>query len=176
MAKSRAVKQELRQELEKRFEDSSASILAEYRGLKCEEINALRKELRKVGCDFKVLKNRVAQKAIDVKGEEYTALRSSLKGPIGIAYVKSDVAAGAKALLAFAKDHENLKIKGGLLDGQLLSDKDIKALSELPSKEVLLGRIVGTLVAPHRGLLTVLNGVGTKVVRVIGAIKDKKAE
>ena len=70
--------------------------------------------------------------------------------------------------------NENFKIKGGLLENESLTTEQLKSISELPSKEVLLSKIIGSIVAPHRGLLHVLNGVSSNLVRVINAIKEKK--
>ncbi|MDD9951749.1 MAG: 50S ribosomal protein L10, partial [Zetaproteobacteria bacterium] len=161
MAVTREKKEELREQFAERFNKASASVVAEYSGITAVELAELRVELRKVDTEFKVLKNRVAKKSLLDKAEGCKALEEKLKGPIGVAYMYGDVAAGAKALLAFAKENDKFKVTGGVMEGKSLSSGDVKALSDLPSKEELLGRIVGTLVSPHRGLLQVLNGVGT---------------
>lgn len=175
MAKDKAAKHALREDLAGRFNKATASVIAEYRGITAKQMAELRVELRKANTEFKVIKNRVAKKAIEQEASESQALGKQLVGPIGIAYMYGDVAAGTKAMLAFEKSHEKFKVTGGVMEGKALSVADLKALSELPSKEVLLAQIIGTLVAPHRGLLHVLNGVGTNLVRVINAIKDTKS-
>lgn len=175
MAINKEKKQALRVECAERFNKANASIVAEYRGISAGDLATLRVELRKVACEFRVVKNRVAIKAIENDAQDSKAICDKLVGPVGVTYIYGDVAAGAKALLNFAKDHEELKITGGMMDGRALSVDQLKALSDLPSKEVLLAQIIGTLVAPHRGLLSVLNGVSGKLVRVINAIKDTKA-
>ena len=78
-------------------------------------------------------------------------------------------------MLEFSKGHGNLKVTAGHMEGAVLSAEELKAIADLPSKEVLLGQIVGSIVAPHRGLLGVLNGVSRNLVQVINAIKDKKS-
>jgi large subunit ribosomal protein L10 len=176
MARSKQSKLALCEVLGEKFSRATATLVAEYRGLTAEEIRLLRRDLRNVGSEFKVVKNRVAMKAIDQHSIETTLLKDKLKGPVGIVYVYKDVAAGAKALMAFSKDRENIRIKAGVLDGKVLSPADIKILSDLPSREVLLGRILATLKSPHSGLVTVLNGVNSKLVRVLSAIKDTKSE
>ncbi len=173
MAKSKAVKKVLKEEYLGLFDKAHASIVAEYRGISAVELAELRVGLRKAGASFKVVKNRVAKIALETHESE--KLAAELTGPIGLAYMYGDVAAGAKALLEFEKKHEVFKVRGGVMDGRLLSYNDLKSLSELPSKDVLLAKIIGTLISPHRGLVTVLNGVGSKLVRVIGAIKDQKS-
>lgn len=171
---SRAKKEALRAEAGDRFNKAGAALVAEYRGLTVAELTELRTELRKVGAEFKVTKNRVLKKAIELDAEGSTALSDKLVGPVGVLYLYEDVAAGAKVAVEFAKSHEKFVVTGGIMDGAAVTEGDIKAISDLPSKEVLLGQIVGSLVAPHRGLLGVLNGVTRNLVQVINAIKDTK--
>lgn len=175
MAKDKAAKAALREELAERFNKAQASIVAEYSGIDANELAALRVELRKIDTEFKVVKNRVAKKAIEVSAQSSEQIKDRLTGPVGVAYLNGDVAAGAKAMLAFAKSNEKFKVTGGVLEGKALSVDEIKALSELPSKEELIAKIIGTLVSPHRGLLHCINGVGSNLVRVINAIKDTKS-
>lgn len=175
MAITRLKKEEMRGQFAERFNKAGASIVAEYSGISAVELAELRVELRKSDTEFKILKNRVAKKALANEAEGCKALDEKLKGPIGVAYMYGDVAAGAKALLAFAKGNDKFKVTGGVMEGKSLSSGDVKALSELPSKEELLSKIVGTLVSPHRGLMSVLNGVSTNLVRALGAIKDQKS-
>ena len=175
MAKSKAAKAALRDECAERFNKAQASIVAEYAGISANDLAALRVELRKIDTEFKIVKNRVAKKAIESAAQDSEALKDKLTGPVGVAYLNGDVAAGAKAMLAFATGNDKFKVTGGVLEGKALSVDEIKALSELPSKEELIAKIIGTLVAPHRGLLHCINGVGTNLVRVISAIKDTKS-
>ena len=142
MAKDRKMKELLGKNLAEKFNDAPAAIVAEYRGTTSEEMAELRRQLRKVNSEFRVLKNRAVQKAISQYAPSAQALTGELTGPIGITYLYGDPAAGTKALLAFAKDHANLKVTVGLMEGALVSVTQLQAISELPSKEVLLGRIV----------------------------------
>lgn len=175
MAMDRAQKAALRDNLAERFEKANGAVVAEYRGLTVAELTELRTKLRASGAEFKVLKNRVAKKAIEAKSPKTAAILNDLKGPIGLVLINGDFAAATKSLLEFGKERAELfKITAGVMDAKRVSFEDLKAISELPSKEVLLGRIVGTLVSPHRGLLNVLNGVPRNLVQVINAIKDKK--
>ncbi|MCB9228392.1 MAG: 50S ribosomal protein L10 [Deltaproteobacteria bacterium] len=175
MAKDKAAKTALRDELAGLFNKAQAAIVAEYSGISANELANLRVELRKIDTEFKVVKNRIAKKAIEDSAHSAEELKDRLTGPVGVAYLNGDVAAGAKAMLAFAKGNEKFKVTGGVFEGKALSVKDIQALSELPSREELLAKIIGSLVSPHRGLLHCINGVGSNLVRVINAIKDKKA-
>ena len=174
MAMDRKGKEALREVAEGRFGKAGAAIVAEYRGLTVSSLTELRKTLKKVNAEFRIVKNRVAKKAVMGKAENAKELADSLKGPVGIAFLYGDAAAGAKALTEFEKSNELFKITAGVMDAKKLSAKDVKAIASLPSKEVLLGQIVGLLVSPHRGLLGVVNAVPRSLVQVINQIKEKK--
>ena len=170
----RATKEKLKAEFSTKFSAAGAGFLAEYRGLKVGDITKLRVELKKHNADFRVLKNRVARKAVE-ELPGFKALSPSMKGPIGVVLAMGDAAQAAKTILNFEKDTPALVVKGGVMDGQLMSTADVKALSDLPSREVLMTRLVSSLVSPHRGLLGVLNAVSRDLVQVVNAIKEKKA-
>lgn len=177
MAKSKLAKIELGNELADKFSKSKGIAVAEYAGMTAEELAGLRRELRKAKCEFKVVKNRVAQKAVDAALPESVApFKKSLVGPIGVVYMYEDVAEGAKTVVRYSKEiPEKFKLTGGLLEGKVIAVNEFQAIAELPSKEVLLAKIIGSLVAPHRRLLGALNGVSRNLVGVISAIKDKKS-
>ena len=176
MAITKEKKAELFEQFGSRFGAADAAIVAEYAGVTANELAELRVELRKVGTEFRIVKNRIAKKAIESQVPGSAEIKDHLKGPIGVAYIQGDVAAGAKKILEFSKKNEKFKVTGGLLDGKSLNAADVKAISDLPSKEELLAKIVGCLVSPHRGLLFALNGVSGNVVRTIAAIRDTKSE
>ena len=176
MAMTKAAKQALKSKVAERLQKANAAMIAEYRGLTVAELTDLRVKLREAKAEFKVVKNRIAKVAIREDAPEMMPVLDRLKGPVGLVLVYGDPASVAKSLLDFAKDKENFKVTGGVLDGKAVGSADLKAIAELPSKEVLLARLVGTLVAPHRGLLGVLSGVPRQVVTVINAIKDKKVQ
>jgi large subunit ribosomal protein L10 len=167
-------KNALREVAESRFEKANAAVLAEFRGLTVASLTELRKSLKKVNAEFRIVKNRVAKKAVLGKAESAKSLADNLKGPIGIAFLYGDAAAGAKALSDFEKGNELFKITAGVMDAKKISALEVRAIASLPSKEVLLGQIVGLLVSPHRGILGVLNGVPRNLVQVINQIKEKK--
>ena len=168
----RAGKNLLRENLTERLSKANAVILAEYRGLAMSELTQLRVSLRKSGGEFKISKNRIVKKAIE--GSTYSQIADDMRGPLGVVYSYGDVAQVTKSVLDFAKDHENLKVKVGVLEGGVVGTSELEAISSLPSKEVLLAKILGSITAPHRGLVTVLSGVSRNLVQVINAIKDKK--
>lgn len=175
MAMTKAAKRELKTEIAGRLQKVNAAIVAEYRGLTVAELTDLRVRLRESKSEFKIVKNRVAKVAIKEDAPNTAPISSSLKGPVGIVLVYGDPAQAAKSLIDFAKDKENFKVTAGVFDGKAVSAADLKAISELPTKDVLLSRLVGTLIAPHRNLLGVLSGVQRQLVQVVSAIKDKKA-
>jgi large subunit ribosomal protein L10 len=175
MAMDKKAKEALRIKFEDKFEKATAAIIAEYRGLTVADLTELRRALRKVKGEFKVLKNRVARKAVQGKSKDFGDLSNDLKGPIGVAYLYGDAAAGAKALVEFEKSKELFKITAGVMESKGISAAQVKAIADLPSKEVLLGQLVGLLVSPHRGLLGVINAVPRSLVQVINAIKEKKS-
>ncbi len=177
MAKSKASKVELGHELAEKFSKAKGALIAEYSGMKAEDLAALRRDLRKVGCEFKVIKNRVARKAIEGSVPDAAPIKDKLVGPIGIVYFYSDIAEGAKTVIKCSKEKaEQFKLTSGLLKGRLMPVKEFEAIAELPSKDVLLARIIGSLVAPHRRLLGALNGVAGNLVRTVSAIKEKKSD
>ena len=176
MAMSKARKAVVKQDITERLKKANAAIVAEYRGLTVAELTDLRVKLRESKSEFKIVKNRVAKVAIKEDVADVAPISDALKGPVGLVIVYGDAAQAAKSLIEFGKDKENFKVTAGVMDGKAVTAADLKAISELPSKDVLMARLVGTLVAPHRGILGVLNGVPRQLVQVINAIKEKKAQ
>src|SRR3954463_11466952 len=146
-------------------------LVAEYRGLDVERVTQLRSKARKSGLYLRVLKNTLARRA--VKGTPFEKLADQMVGPLmyGIA---QDPVAGAKVLAEFAKDNELFVIKGGAMPNSVMSAKDIKALAALPSRQELLGMLVGTLQAPVTKLVRTMNEVPGKFVRTLAAYRDSK--
>lgn len=160
-------------ELREKFQGAQAAILGEYRGLTVARSDKLRRALEKEGATFRVVKNTLAHLAVE--GTEFEVLKDAFKGPLGVVLAYKDAVAAAKVVDAFAKENPLFVVKGGALGGKLLSAADIEALSKLPSREQLLGQLVGVMVAPIRNLLGVLTGVPRSFVQVLHAIEEKKA-
>jgi large subunit ribosomal protein L10 len=154
-----------------RLARAQAVIVAEYRGLDVEHVTQLRTRARKSGLYLRVLKNTLARRA--VKGTPFEKLSEKMVGPLmyGIA---ADPVAGAKVLSEFAKENEHFVIRGGAMPGSLMSDKDVKALALLPSREELLAKLMGTLQAPVARLVRTMNEVPAKFVRALAAVRDAK--
>lgn len=133
-------------EVAERLRSADAVIVTEYRGMKVGQLANLRRQLRDVGGEYTVYKNTLARLGAEQAG--MPQLSDVLVGPTGITFVQGDVAAAAKALRDAAKANPLLVLKGGVLDGKLMSAADVEALADLPSREVLLARMAGALQAP----------------------------
>ncbi|MET0626853.1 MAG: 50S ribosomal protein L10 [Acidimicrobiia bacterium] len=134
------------EEIRAKVAESDATVLTEYRGLKVHELAELRAALRPTGTEYKVFKNTLARRAMDAP--ELDGMVSLLEGPVAIAFVRGVAAAAAKALRDFVKTNDALVLKGGLLGGKVLEPRELEALAELPSREVLLAQIAGAFQAP----------------------------
>ncbi|MCA1042137.1 50S ribosomal protein L10 [Bacillus infantis] len=137
-------------EIADKFKASKSTIVVDYRGLTVAEVTELRKQLREAGIEFKVYKNSMARRAADAT--ELSGLNEALTGPNAIAFSNDDVVAPAKILNDFAKKHEALEIKAGVIEGNIASVDEVKALAELPSREGLLSMLLSVLQAPIRNL------------------------
>ena len=150
MAKTRSEKEAEVRWLSERFESGSTAVLADYRGLNVEEMTELRSQSRAQGVDLRVVKNTLAQRAAGSRGFAGD-LAPYLTGPTAIAF-SEDVTAGARVLVGFARAHQALEIKGGVLEGRVVGAGAVQTLAELPPREVLLGRVAGTFLAPVQSL------------------------
>lgn len=128
-----------------RMKESSSIVVVEYRGLTVDETNELRKELRKEGVDLEVYKNTLARRA--AKNLGFDEFADSLVGPNALAFGKDQVAP-ARVLAKFAKDHKNLIMKDGVVDGKVVDEATIKRLSSLPNKEGMIAKFASVLNAP----------------------------
>lgn len=165
-------KEQLVSELAERLASAKAAFLADYRGLNVEQVNKLRNELRAAGVEYRVVKNTLLRLAS--KGTSTECLDPFLAGPTAIAIAGQDPVAPAKILNEFAKANAKFELKGGALEGKALSVEDIKALAELPSREQLLARMLGSLSAPATNFVGVLAAIPRSLVQVLAAIQDKK--
>ena len=164
-------KQAVVSEVSAQLAKAQAVIVAEYRGLDVARVTQLRAKARQSGLYLRVLKNTLARRA--VKGTPFEQLTDQLVGPLmyGIA---SDPVAGAKVIAEFAKENELFVIRGGAMANTKMSDKDVKALAQLPSREELLARLLGTMQAPVVKLVRTMNEVPGKFVRTLAAYRDAK--
>lgn len=149
-------------------------VFTDYRGLKVKDMTQLRENLREVGVQFKVVKNTLTALAANECGIE--GMDALLEGPTAIAVGTEDPTVAARTLGRYAKDNPLLEIKGGILKGQVIGPDEVKALGDLPSKEVLIGQVLRGMQAPISGLVNVLSGPARSLVYVLEAIRAQKEE
>ncbi|WAA11359.1 50S ribosomal protein L10 [Fervidibacillus albus] len=136
------------EEIAQKLKNSVSTVVVDYRGLNVAEVTELRKQLREAGIEFKVYKNSMMRRAAD--SVELSGLNDVLTGPNAVAFSAEDVIAPAKILNDFAKEHDALEIKAGVIEGNLATFEEIKALAELPSRDGLLSMLLSVLQAPIR--------------------------
>ena len=159
-------------ELTEKLAKATNLFLTDYAGLTVDEITRLRGELRKDGNTYSVVKNTLFTIAA---GDLAKQLESFLAGPTGIVFAGSDPVAPAKALKTFSDTVKKVAVKAAYIDGQVVSAAQVEKLAKLPPKIELIASLVGTLANPLRGLVTVLSGNQSGLVRVLSAIREQKA-
>jgi large subunit ribosomal protein L10 len=166
-------KQQVVTELHDKLTRAKAVFLADFRGMNVEKATGLRDELRKADVEYKVVKNTLLELASRETDKE--ALSSHFVGSTAIAFSYDDPVSAAKVLSRFAKESQAIfKLKAGVLSGRLISVADIQALADLPSREVLLAKMLGSMNAPATNFVGVLAAVPGSFVRVLNAIKMQK--
>lgn len=148
------------------FESAASVVVVHYDGLTVAEMTDMRSRLRETGANFKVTKNRLTKLAL--KGTEYEGIADLFTGPTGIGYA-DDAVSAPKALAAFAKDNDKLRILGGGMGETVLDQNGVKALAELPSLDELRGKLVGLLQAPAQKVAAVTQAPAGQLARVFGA-------
>jgi large subunit ribosomal protein L10 len=152
-------------ELRTRLDGVTTVMLAEYRGLTVQQLADLRKQLKAVSAEYKVVKNRLARLAIASSGLE--GLGAELKGPTGMVLAKGDPVSVAKALQTFARTNQALVVKVGVVDGRVLAPDGLKALADLPSREALRAQLVGAISGPLTQLVSLLQAPHRELVYVL---------
>lgn len=160
-------------ELKEKINNAGSMILADYRGLTVEEDTAMRAALRDAGIEYKVIKNNYIRHAVD--GTDMKSLLDILVGPTAVALADDEISP-SKAMATFAKKYDAFEIKGGVVDGKVVSIDDIKHLAMLPSKEELIAKMLGSMNAPISGFVNVLNGNLRGLVVALNAIAEQKQE
>lgn len=167
----RAEKKSISAEYVTRLNASPFFLVVDYRGVTVSQFTELRKRLLKVGAEAHVVKNSIFRIAAHEAG--IADLTGSLSGQLAVVTGQKDVTAAAKTLKTFQSEIDKPKIRFGYLGNQKLEDKDIVALADLPSIEVLRGKLLGLLQAPASTLVRLINTPGSQVARVIQARVDK---
>ena len=164
-------KQAVVSEVVSQLKEAQTIIVAEYRGLDVAKVTDLRTRARKSGVYLRVLKNTLARRA--VQGTPFEKLSEQMVGPL-IYGISKDPVAGAKVLAEFSKENELFVIKAGAMPNAVMSQKDVKALATMPSREQLLATLVGTMQAPIAKLARTMNEVPGKFARALAAVRDQK--
>lgn len=154
------LKQPIVAEISELLNGAASAVVADYRGLTVEQDTELRKKLREAGVTYKVYKNTMIRFA--AKGTEFEALEPHLEGPTALAVSKTDATAPARILAEFAKTAEALELKAGVVEGTYYDQKGIQVIATIPSREVLLGRLLGSMQSPITNFARVLNQIAEK--------------
>ncbi|MEW5724933.1 MAG: 50S ribosomal protein L10 [Thermodesulfobacteriota bacterium] len=156
------------------LEQALAVFVTDFKGLRVDEMMNLRRKIGEAGGQYRVAKNTLITRA--ARGARVESLTQFLAGNNAMSTTSKDPAALAKALVEFAKTNEKLVIKGGVLEGRPLTFDQIKAIAALPSREVLLARMLGALNAVPAGLVRVLAALPRNLLYALSAVRDQKAE
>lgn len=170
---TKAFKQEKIEAMKENFAKAKVAVVTEYRGLTVEEITKLRRALQKENSDYMVTKNTLAKVAS--KGTEFEVLADVLKGPVAIAFGFADEVAPAKILTKFIKEAKKGQIIAAALDGKLLNEKETAVLANLPSKEELYAKMLGSINSPATGIVGAVNAVMSGLVRAMDQVAKQKS-
>jgi len=166
-------KQQVVTEMHEKLAKAKAVFLADFRGMSVEKATTLRNDLRGAEVEYKVVKNTLLELAS--AETEAAMLAPHFKGPTAVALTYSDPVAAAKVLAKYAKDQTAaFVLKGGVLSGKIITAAEIQALSELPSREVLIAKMLGSMNAPATNFVGVLAAIPGSFVRALDAIRQQK--
>ena len=154
------LKQPIVAEISELLGGAATAVVVDYRGLTVAQDTELRKQLREAGVTYKVYKNTMIRRAAE--GTAFAALDPHLEGPTAIAVSKTDATAAARILAEFAKKADKLEIKGGVVEGNYYDAKGMQVIATIPSREVLLGRLLGSMQSPIANFARVLNQIAEK--------------
>lgn len=159
-------------ELQQKLENATLVVFTDYRGLTVDEMTALRNKLRSPGVEYQVVKNTMMEFALKNAGHEEVI--EHISGPNAVIFSNEDPVGPAKNVYEFIKQYKKLEVKVGMLEGQLVGADKIKALADLPPREVLIAQVLGTMQAPITSLVYVLNANLTGLVRALDQIREQK--
>lgn len=165
-------KKRIAKNLNESFSRAAVVIVTDYKGLDVAAINDLRRKFRKKEVEFQVVKNSLLVRASE--DTDVALIKDIFKGPSAVALSYDDPVAPAKVLTQFAKDHEVLAIKSGVMSGKVLDPNEIKALSALPSWEILVGQFLSVLNNVPTSFLRTMNEIPRRMVNVLQALKAQK--
>lgn len=170
---TKAKKTQTIEDLQTALLNSKMTVISDYQGTNVSELTQLRREVQNVGGDVKVAKNTLIKLAI--KDQSFAKeLDEFLSGPTAVVYTDKDPVAVAKVLTEYIKKVKKTSIKGGVLEGKKISENDLKDISALPSKEVLIAKLLGSMNAPAQNIVYALSGVSRNLVYVLDAVRKQK--
>jgi len=170
---TRAKKENTLEDLKAALLSSKFTVVSDYQGTSVSEITNLRREIQKAGGEYTVAKNTLIKLAA-ANNSSSSYLNTLLAGPTAIAYTSGDPVPVAKALTEYIKKVKKTSIKGGVLEGKVVSEKQIADIASLPSKEVLIAKMLGSLNAPAQNVVYALSGVSRNLVYALEAIRKQK--
>lgn len=170
---TKAKKTQTIEDLQTALLNSKMTVISDYQGTNVSELTQLRREVQNVGGDVKVAKNTLIKLAIKDQGFA-KELDEFLSGPTAVVYTDKDPVAVAKVLTEYIKKVKKTSIKGGILEGKKISENDLKDISSLPSKEVLISKLLGSMNAPAQNIVYALSGVSRNLVYVLDAVRKQK--
>lgn len=168
----RTLKAESVADLTARLKASSTAVLADYRGMTVGQMRDLRTKLRDGGIEMVVVKNTLARRAAKAAG--YEPLSAELVGPIAMLFAGEDVSGPARILNEYIRLNRKMVIKAGLLEGQVITADSVVELADLPSREILLSRLLGAMQAPLGNLASILQAPISKLARTLDAVREQK--
>lgn len=169
---SKETKQEVINQINERFKSNPSVFVLEFKGLTVKELENVRKDLRQTNSELKIVKNTLLKKAAE--DTDAGQLSNLFVGSTAIAFCDEDSAATAKVFVKSAKEYELLNIKGGLLEGKVVSVDEIEKISKLPSRVELIAQFMGLLNSPMSNFLYSLQNMQTKFLYALEALKEKK--
>jgi len=169
----RGTKEQVIAELHDKLKDFKLAVLTGYIGMDVAKMTALRVALRRTNTELRVVKNSLL--TIAARETDFSALEGHFRGPLAVAITQGDVVESTKALVDFAKKNANLEIKAAMMNGKSLSREQLVVLAELPSREVLIGKLLSLMVGVQASFVNVLSGVPRNLVGVLNAYREKKA-
>jgi large subunit ribosomal protein L10 len=156
------------------IQEADAVFAVDYRGISVPQAAELRTKLREADASFRVVKNTLTARAVDQAGAE--GLKGLLEGPTAMTFVRGDAATAAKALRDFRRAHQLLEFKGGWMNGAALSPDEVDSIAQLPSRDVLYGRLVGMVASPLTGLASAMGGLIGGLARQLQQISEQKTQ
>ena len=167
-----AEKHEVVANLSAKLSEAKCLYLTDFTGLDVASITELRRRLTAAEVEYVVVKNTLARRALE--GGRYESLSEHLSGPNAFALAREDVVTAAKILTDFAKEKDKPRIRAGAIEGRVVSIEEIRRIAELPPRDQLLAQVVGYARAPIAGLVYTLNGLLSKFVRTVDALREQK--